>query len=48
MRIGLESSAYFGLYDYEEGLKNLRKELKISKENRKTLEKWKDKYEIYP
>ena len=33
---------------YEEGLKNLKKELKISKENRQTLEKWKAKYEIYP
>lgn len=30
---------------YEYQLKSLRKELKISKENRLTLQKWKEKYE---
>jgi len=30
---------------YKEGLKAVQKELKISRENRKTLEKWKDKYD---
>lgn len=30
---------------YEEGLKGIQKELKISKENRKILEEWKEKYD---
>ena len=32
---------------YDEQLKEIKKELKISKENRLTIQKWKDKYEIY-
>ena len=32
---------------YESQLKALQNEIKISKENRKTLEKWRTKYEIF-